>query len=354
MFHLIKVVVLLAGPLIGYLSYHTPDAALVGLGISAIVVTSVLIFERIPLDTIIFGAIGAGGGFVFARLVDWMAFKMNNPTFNNFTDKYTGLINILLACMGCMIALSKKGELDLLDKDIIVKGAKNKDVKILDTSVLIDGRICDVVETGFMSGRLIVPRFVLHELQQVADSSDATKRQRGRRGLDILKRLQEVPDVNLKIYDKDYANIKEVDTKVLELAKEMDGKVATTDFNLNKVAALQGIAVLNINDLAGALKTVVLPGDNITIFLAKEGKEKAQAVGYLDDGTMVVVDDGRSLIGRRVNVHVNSILQTSAGRMIFARALDAGHEPHDAGRPSHPAGGGQASSGPGEPAPSLF
>jgi uncharacterized protein YacL len=357
MLHVIKGIVLLAGPLIGYLSYRTSDAVLVGVGVSAIVVMVVLVFERIPLDTLIFGAIGAGGGFVFARLVDWIGFKLENPTFNGFLDKYTGLINILLACMGCMIALSKKGELDLLDKDIIVKGAKNKDVKILDTSVLIDGRICDVVETGFLSGRLIVPRFVLHELQQVADSSDATKRQRGRRGLDILKRLQDVPDINLKIYDKDFPSIKEVDTKILELAKELGGKVATTDFNLNKVATLQSIPVLNINDLAAALKTVVLPGDNITIFLAKEGKEKAQAVGYLDDGTMVVVDDGRAQMGRRVNVHVNSILQTSAGRMIFARASDGHEHPIESIKNIPPTGsaatsGGSSSSG--EAAPSLF
>ncbi len=346
MLHLIKLVVLLAGPLIGYLSYHTQDAALVGLGVSSIVVMVVLIFERIPLDTLIFAAIGAGGGFFLAKALDWIVFKTDNPSYYGFMEKYSGLINILFACMGFMIALSKKGELDLLDKDIIVKGGKNKDVKILDTSVLIDGRICDVVETGFMSGKIVVPRFVLHELQQVADSSDATKRQRGRRGLDILKRLQDVPEINLKIYDKDFPHIKEVDTKVMELAKELGGKVATTDFNLNKVAALQGIAVLNINDLAGALKTVVLPGDNLVIFLAKEGKEKAQAVGYLDDGTMVVVDDGKPHIGKRANVHVNSILQTSAGRMIFARANDAFSVPIQ--------GGPSKESASGESTPSLF
>src|ERR1044071_3579119 len=187
MLHIIKGVVLLAGPLIGYLSYHTQDAALVGLGISAMVVMVVLIFERIPLDTLIFGGIGAVAGFILAKTADWFVFKMDNPNYYAFMEKYSGLINILFACMGCMIALSKKGELDLLDKDIIVKGQKNKDVKVLDTSVLIDGRICDVVETGFLSGKIVVPRFVLHELQQVADSSDATKRQRGRRGLDILK-----------------------------------------------------------------------------------------------------------------------------------------------------------------------
>lgn len=326
MLHVIKALVLLAGPLIGYFFYgHTQDSAMVGLGFSAIVIVVVLIFERIALDTLVFGVIGSVAGLVLAKVFYWLVFKFDNPTVYGFFDKYNGLLNILLAMMGFLIAVSKKGELDLLDKDIIVKGKKNKDVKVLDTSVLIDGRICDVVETGFVSGRFIVPRFVLHELQLVADSADGTKRQRGRRGLDILKRLQELPEVNIKIYDRDYPNIREVDSKILELAKELGAKVATTDFNLNKVAALQGIAVLNINDLAAALKTVVLPGDSLTLFLAKEGKERAQAVGYLEDGTMVVVDEARQHIGKRMTVHVNSILQTSAGRMIFARADGQDH-----------------------------
>jgi uncharacterized protein YacL len=157
----------------------------------------------------------------------------------------------------------------------------------------------------------------------VADSSDATKRQRGRRGLDILKRLQDGKEVIVKIYDKDFPNSKEVDSKLLDLAKELDAKLATTDFNLSKVAALQGVSVLNVNDLAGALKSVVLPGDGFAVFMAKEGKEKNQGVGYLDDGTMIVVDDGRRFIGKRIQVHVNSILQTPAGRMIFAKAHES-------------------------------
>ncbi len=335
MLHVIKAIVLMSGPTIGYFFYgRTADAAMIGLGFSAIVVVAVLIFERIPLDTLVFGVIGGVGGLVLAKVLDWIVFKFENPAFYTLIDKYTGLLNILLAMMGFLIAVGKKNELDLLDKDIIVKGKKNKDVKVLDTSVLIDGRIADVIDTGFVSGRLIVPRFVLHELQMVADSADATKRQRGRRGLDILKRLQDVPEVNIKIYDREYPDIREVDSKILELAKELGAKVATTDFNLNKVAALQGISVLNINDLAAALKAVVLPGDSLTLFLGKEGKERAQAVGYLDDGTMVVVDDARQHIGKRLTVHVNSILQTSAGRMIFARA-DNGPE-HAADGKSEP------------------
>jgi uncharacterized protein YacL len=345
MLHLIKAAVFLSGPAIGYLFYgHSSDSAFVGLGISAFVIVGVLLFERIPLDTLVFGVIGAAGGLVLSKILDWVIFKFDNPSLASFFDRYTGLINVLLAFMGFLIAVSKKNELDLLDKDIIVKGRKNKDVKVLDTSVLIDGRLCDVAETGFLTGRILIPRFVLHELQMVADSSDATKRQRGRRGLDILKRLQDLPGINVKIYDRDFPHIKDVDEKVMELAKELGGKVATTDFNLNKVAALQGIDVLNVNDLAAALKAVVLPGDSLTIFLAKEGKERSQAVGYLDDGTMVVVDDAKPYIGKRVNVHVNSILQTSAGRMIFGRPIDVAHTPEN-GKPSTPSG---------DSTPSLF
>ncbi len=328
MFHVLRGLLLLVGPIIGYSVGKTADAALVGLGVSAFVVAIELVIERIPLDVLIFGAIGAFGGVIIAKGIDWLVFRLDNPAIYQFISNKSLLVNLVFAYLGCMIAVRKKGELDLLDKNLVVKSTKSKEVKIIDTSVLIDGRLADVVETGFLSGNLIVPRFVLHELQVVADSSDGTKRQRGRRGLDILKRLQDSQEVTVKIYDKDYPNIKEVDSKLVELAKEMDGKVATTDFNLSKVAALQGVPVLNVNDLAGALKSVVLPGDTLILYLAKEGKEKQQAVGYLDDGTMVVVDDGRRYLGKRVSAYVNSILQTPAGRMIFARAQEVKEMPH--------------------------
>ena len=328
MFHVLRGLALVLGPVVGYTVGKSGDAALVGLGVAALVVAIELVIERIPLDVLVFGAIGAFGGVVFAKSIDWLVYKLDNPTLYQFVSDKSLLVNLVFAYLGCMIAVRKKGELDLLDKNLVVKSTRTKEVKIIDTSVLIDGRIADVVETGFLSGNLIVPRFVLQELQVVADSADATKRQRGRRGLDILKRLQDSQEVTVKIYDKDYPNIKEVDTKLVELAREMDGKVATTDFNLSKVAALQGVPVLNVNDLAGSLKSVVLPGDTLTLFLAKEGKEKQQAVGYLDDGTMVVVDDGRRFLGKRVSAYVNSILQTPAGRMIFARAQEVKEIPH--------------------------
>lgn len=327
MFHVIRGVALVLGPVIGYSIGHTVDAALIGLGVGCMVVAAELIVERIPLDVLVFGAIGAVGGVVVAKILEWLVFKLDNPSYYRFMSENILVINLVFAYLGCVIAVRKKGELELLDKNIVVKGNKVRDSKIIDTSALIDGRLADIAETGFLSGNLIVPRFVLHELQMVADSSDATKRQRGRRGLDILKRLQDNHDVSVKIYDKDFQNIKEVDAKILELAKELDAKVATTDFNLSKVAVLQGIPILNVNDLAAALKSVVLPGDNLTIYLAKEGKERSQAVGYLDDGTMVVVEEGRRMIGKRVAVNVSSILQTPAGRMIFARLQDGGHAP---------------------------
>jgi uncharacterized protein YacL len=327
MFHVLRALALIFGPAIGYAMGKSMEAALVGLGVAAIVVAIELVIERIPLDVLVFGAIGAVFGVIAAKGIDWMVFKLDNPAYYRFISSNSLLINIFFAYLGCMIAVRKKGEFDLLDKNLVVKSPRSKEIKVIDTSVLIDGRIVDIVSTGFLSGKLIVPRFVLHELQTVADSSDATKRQRGRRGLDILKRLQDGQEIDIKIYDKDFPNIKEVDSKILELAKEMDGKVATTDFNLSKVAALQGISVLNVNDLASALKSVVLPGDNLQIFLAKEGKERSQAVGYLDDGTMVVVDEGRKFIGKRASVYVNSILQTPAGRMIFARAQDVKEAP---------------------------
>lgn len=324
MFHLIRLAVLLVGPVGGfYIGDHSYKGALVGLGLSAIFVAVEILFERISLVTIVSGTIGAVCGYILGRVLLSMVVRLDMPMLHDVITTYSVIINILLAYVGATVAIKKKDEMELLDKNIVVKGKQNKDVKLLDTSVLIDGRISEVAETGFFSGRLLVPAFVLHELQMVADSADATKRTRGRRGLDILKRLQDNTEINVKIYEKDFPNIKEVDSKLIALGKELGAKIATTDFNLNKVAVLQGVQVLNVNELANALKPVVLPGDNFSIFLAKEGKEKMQAVGYLDDGTMVVVDEGRRSVGKRVEISVNSILQTSAGRMIFARFVEA-------------------------------
>lgn len=189
----------------------------------------------------------------------------------------------------------------------------------MDTSVLIDGRILDVIRLGFLEGVIVIPKFVLEELQKIADSGDTLKRNRGRRGLDIVRAIQADKNAVVEIAEKDYDDITEVDTKLVRLAKERGGMVATNDFNLSKVAEIQGVRVLNINDLANALKQSVLPGEELQIYLAKEGKEPGQAIGYLDDGTMVVVEGGKRCVNFTVPVTVTSVLQTSAGRMIFAK-----------------------------------
>ncbi len=194
--------------------------------------------------------------------------------------------------------------------------------KILDTSVIIDGRIADICDTAFIGGTLVIPQFILKELQLVADSADGMKRQRGRRGLDVLDHIQKSSQVSTIISEMDFPEVKEVDSKLIELAKQMNAKIITNDFNLNKVAQLQGLHVLNINELANALKPVVLPGETIKVYILKEGKEKDQGVAYLDDGTMVVVDNSRKMIGQNIDVTVTSVLQTTVGKMIFGRYND--------------------------------
>lgn len=191
--------------------------------------------------------------------------------------------------------------------------------KVLDTSVIIDGRVADLCETGFLEGTFIVPHFILNELQHIADSSDSLKRARGRRGLDILNKIQKMVGVDVRIVDEDFPQVREVDAKLVVLAKKLGAKIITNDLNLNKVAELQGVRVLNINELCNALRPVVLPGEMIRVFVLKEGKEAGQGVAYLDDGTMIVVDNARRCIGRNVDVIVTSVLQTTAGRMIFTR-----------------------------------
>lgn len=246
-----------------------------------------------------------------------------------------GLFNPLVH-MVCIAALSYAGyRIGILKKEELFaaldqrrserrRGAQGEvkgfeEHKILDTSVIIDGRIADICKTGFIEGTLVIPEFVLEELQHIADSSDLLKRNRGRRGLDILNKIQKELDVKVLIYEGDFDEISEVDSKLVKLAKVLQGKVITNDFNLNKVCELQGVSVLNINDLANAVKPVVLPGEEILVQVIKDGKEHGQGVAYLDDGTMIVVEGGRDFIGTTLDVLVTSVLQTSAGRMIFAK-----------------------------------
>jgi uncharacterized protein YacL len=217
-----------------------------------------------------------------------------------------------------------------------------KRYRILDTSVIIDGRIADVCETGFLDGTLVIPQFVLKELQLVADSGDTLKRNRGRRGLDILQKIQKMAGVDVMISDIDFPEVREVDLKLIELGRTLQGKIVTNDFNLNKVAQLRGVSVLNINELANALKPVVLPGEFMKVFILKEGKEYNQGVAYLDDGTMVVVDNARRMISKNIDIVVTSVLQTTAGKMIFGRYIESPSQAAVAAVPTGPAASGGA------------
>jgi uncharacterized protein YacL len=233
---------------------------------------------------------------------------------------------LLMTCVGLLVGASKG---DLLNPSALgtvfaSDRPTRRTAKVLDTSVIIDGRIADIAEAGFIDGMMVVPEFVLRELQIVADSTDGSKRQRGRRGLDMLQRMQSSPNIQVQIVPDDFPSIREVDLKLLELAKKWEAKVVTNDFNLNKVAHLHRVEVLNINDLANALKPVVLPGEKMNVLILKEGKEFNQGVGYLDDGTMVVVDHARKLIGKPVEISVTSVLQTASGKMIFGKVDENG------------------------------
>jgi len=236
-------------------------------------------------------------------------------------------IMLVMTYVGLSVGATKGDLLNLGALGGLFGGEKpaSQPFKILDTSVIIDGRIADIAETGFLDGILVIPQFVLRELQLVADSADSMKRNRGRRGLDVLQRIQKMSTLNIQILEDDFPNIKEVDLKLIELAKTCDCKIVTNDFNLNKVAQLHGVQVLNINELANALKPVVLPSETMRVFIQKEGKEHNQGVAYLDDGTMVVVDNARRLINKNVEVVVTSVLQTTAGKMIFGRYEERSH-----------------------------
>jgi uncharacterized protein YacL len=234
------------------------------------------------------------------------------------------LVMLLMSYIGLIVGANKGDLLNLAALGGIFgaeKGQKRQ-AKILDTSVIIDGRIADIGETGFLDGVIVLPQFVLRELQLVADSSDSLKRNRGRRGLDVLAKLQKMANLNIQIVEDDFPTIREVDQKLIELAKAYEAKVVTNDFNLNKVAQVQGVEVLNINELANSLKPIVLPGEIMKVFILKEGKEYNQGVAYLDDGTMVVVDNARKMMGKNIDISVTSVLQTTAGKMIFGKFDD--------------------------------
>lgn len=280
---------------------------------------------KLPTADLLFGTLGLIVGLIVAAL---LGVAINQLNILGVTTVVPVILSIVLGYLGFRVGYSKRDELlqiftgkamkkrsgDTTNKEV------NEQYKLLDTSVIIDGRIADISATGFVEGVLVVPQFVLTELQHIADSSDTLKRTRGRRGLDILKRIQDERDASkVLITEIDFEDVAEVDLKLVRLAKKMGAQILTNDFNLNKVCELHRVKVLNINDLANAVKPVVIPGEDMQVVVIKDGKEHNQGVAYLDDGTMIVVEGGRSYIGQAITVTVTSVLQTSAGRMIFAK-----------------------------------
>ena len=300
---------------------HPLLSSLLGLGVALLIVAFEARLRDTAVTSLLGGLLGFGVGLWLSRtIVSSLAWT---ETRNTQVQMLHGLIIVVLPYLGLMLGARKGEWLEPAKLASLFKDARpQKRYKILDTSVIIDGRVAEIVETGFLDGTLIVPQFVLKELQFVADSSDALKRNRGRRGLDILQRIQKMSGVEVVVSDLDFPQVKEVDLKLIELARSLLGKIVTNDFNLNKVAQLRGVEVLNINELANVLKPVVLPGEAMSVFILKEGKEYTQGVAYLDDGTMVVVDNARPRIGKNVDIIVTSVLQTTAGRMIFGKCSD--------------------------------
>jgi uncharacterized protein YacL len=294
--------------------------ALVGFIFALLALSIEKIIKKAPLKVIFGATLGLFLGLVIAQLMGYAFSGLQNSAIRIS-------ISVILSCVfgyiGLVLGGKKVEEFKWPGWGFFAKGSHKKNGgKILDTSVIIDGRVADICETDFLEGPLVVPQFVLQELQYIADSADNLKRARGRRGLDILNRMQKGDTVEVEVVDEDYPDIKEVDAKLVALAREMNAKIITNDFNLNKVAQLQGVSVLNINQLANALKPMVLPGEVLHLQIMREGKEQGQGVAYLDDGTMVVVENASRHLGQEVEASVTSILQTTAGRMIFSTLKD--------------------------------
>ena len=298
---------------------HLLLGAAFGGGVVGAIIWAEYGLSRIPISITVGGAAGFIAGLVVAAIIMQTMGVMG--AWSSLSGQLGGLVIFLaLPYFGLVLGLrvAKEGW-QALSSPTSASPEKQTSLKLLDTSVIIDGRIADLCETGFIEGTLIVPQFILLELQHISDSSDGLKRARGRRGLDVLNAIQKMSNITVNIVEEDFPHVKEVDSKLVELAKKNGAKIFTNDLNLNKVAGIQGVKILNINDLCNALKPVVLPGETIRVFVLKEGKEAGQGVAYLDDGTMVVVDHAKRWIGKNVDVIVTSVLQTSAGRMIFTR-----------------------------------
>jgi len=297
---------------------------LTGLLIALLVMKIEQTIRKVPLRNIFGGVVGMMAGLLIAFFLAYgLSFVSNIMERRQVVPWIYALLTGVMGYLGLALGAKKIEEFNLFGFGI---EKEKRNFRILDTSVIIDGRIADICDAGFIEGTLIIPRFVLEELQYVADSSDSIKRLRGRRGLDILNRMQKSTGIDIEISDQDYPKIKGVDAKLVALAREMNGTIVTNDFNLNKVAELQGIRILNINQLANAVKPVVLPGEQMTVKIIKEGKEPGQGVAYLDDGTMIVVDNAQRHQGATVIVTVTSVLQTTAGRMIFSELKEIATE----------------------------
>jgi len=306
---------------------------LVGLIVSLAAIRIEMLAKDTPPRILIGGVAGIITGLIVANLV---TYPLVLHYFGNPRLEYTVylIVNVIIGSLGLSVGMKKGEELSLESERHKNRAENNnnsdgkkglrKNLLILDTSVIIDGRIADICETGFIDGTLLVPKFVLGELQFIADSADPIKKVRGTRGLDALQRLQKDTPIEVEISSEDFPATEQVDMKLVELAKKCTAKILTNDINLHKIAKLNGVPTLNINSLANAVKPVILPGEEIRILVAKEGKENNQGVGYLDDGTMVVIDDGAKCVGKTISANVTSILQTSSGRMVFSRAAASG------------------------------
>ncbi len=304
--------------------FHWPsgESAVFGAAVGVLLVGVEIRLQKAPVNRLAGLAIGLTVGILAALMASHL---LSLTSVDKYSLSYIQVaLLIFFAYLGSVIGAAK----GKLVYPTAAAGRLSGDApaprggKILDTSVIIDGRMSDVCQTGFIEGTLIVPQFVLRELQSVADSADALKRNRGRRGLDMLQRMRKMGSLDVQVVEDDFPKTRGVDLKLIELAKSTGAKIVTNDFNLNKVAQVQGVAVLNINDLANALKPVVLPGETMRVFILKEGKEHNQGIAYLDDGTMVVVDNARKMISKTIDIGVTSVLQTTAGRMIFGKYDD--------------------------------
>ncbi len=303
----------------------------IGFGVSVLIILTEFLFRRVALKVIVGGILGFIAGLTTANII--AAPLKFVPLERSIVNFILLLLSGFFGYLGVTIGIREGEKFNPTNLKKLFRGAADENIKIMDTSVIIDGRIADVCETEFLDGTILIPQFILHELQHIADSSDSLKRARGRRGLDILHRIQKMSHMEVRITEDDFPKIRDVDSKLIALAKKLGAKVITNDFNLNKVAELQGVKVLNINDLSNAVKPVALPGESMRVFVLKEGKEPGQGVAYLDDGTMIVVENGRKYINKNVDVAVTSVLQTAAGRMIFTKLKeDMEHEHANEGK----------------------